>query len=271
MVNERRELHKTNYPPQSLGYQIFPPVLEGRIRPIQVFEQPASLLIRPTARQKRELSGLGINTLSDLMGLPFTEFRQQVNQWGLLTYNLSKYFREDLAIGPEGHLLRAIFVDTPQIPIPLELEGAREIAVAAALATLRENEREILGLHFGLTSSIRLTIEQTAGEIGIGRVQARNIETLAFRKLRHPSNSAVLSLFAPLPPNSLGKTFLGSDFGVEINKQIHPRSLENLRVRDLNFAQWGDISYLPLSLLIRWDKERFSEPVSQEIKQLLAS
>ena len=103
---------------------------------------------------------------------------------------------------------------------------------------MRDNERKILDIHFGLTTGIRLTVEQTAEEASITRERVRNIETMAFRKLRHRSNSAVLSLYAPLPATSLGKTVFDRDFGIEINGQIRPCTLETLQVRDLNFAPY---------------------------------
>lgn len=275
------ELHKTDFPPQSLGYQIFPAVLEGRVRPIPIFEHPVNLLVRLTATQERALSGLGISSLSDMMGFPFTQFRQ-IDQRGLVSYKLAEYLKGDLAIGPRGYLLEVVFEHT-HLPIPVEFESAQEVAVTATLATLQDNERRILDLHFGLTTGIRLTTEQTAREANITRQRVRDIETTAFRKLRHRSNSAVLSLYAPLPATSLGTTVFDRDFGIEINEQIKPHTLETLRVRDLNFAPyileefpslrtgWESTSNLPLSLLVRLDENEFPEPVAREIKQTLTS
>ena len=60
-------------------------------------------------------------------------------------------------------------------------------AVFSALDTLKEREREVLVLHFGLGRDDAMTLEQISRRFGLTRERIRQIELSALRKLRHPT------------------------------------------------------------------------------------
>ena len=60
-------------------------------------------------------------------------------------------------------------------------------AVSSALDTLKEREREILNLYFGLDGQTPLTLEQIGQRFDLSSERIRQIELAALRRLRHPT------------------------------------------------------------------------------------
>lgn len=274
------ELHKANYPPKSLGYQSFPPILEGRIRPVQIFEQPVRNLIPFIYPQTADLREVGIRDLSEMMDFPAVEFAR-IRNWAVIKRELINYLRDDLAKGPQGHLLDAIFLTT-SLPVPVEFEGRSNRAVTSRVNKLSPLQKSLVDKSFGLNSGIRLTNEQVVQESGIKGWMFSVFMSRAFSKLRHPSSSAILSLYTSLTDNSLGKKAFGSNFGCEINEMISADlSKQTIGNFDFNYyvleefpsliSEWRHHDYLPLSILIRFEERQFSEPVYRELQQVLLS
>ena len=67
--------------------------------------------------------------------------------------------------------------------------------IADVLSTLSEREARVLELRFGLGDGISHTLEQVGQEFGVTRERIRQIEAVALRKLRHPSQSRKLRDF----------------------------------------------------------------------------
>jgi len=68
MANERVELRREMFKPDTLGFEVFPEILEGRKRPVGIFDLPVTRVIRhQTVNQAEDFSKLGITTLADLI------------------------------------------------------------------------------------------------------------------------------------------------------------------------------------------------------------
>ena len=63
------------------------------------------------------------------------------------------------------------------------------------LHTLKDRERRVLQLRFGLDDGRSRTLEVVGREFGVTRERIRQIEAKALRKLRHPSRSRRLKDF----------------------------------------------------------------------------
>lgn len=57
------------------------------------------------------------------------------------------------------------------------------------LKTLRERERQVVMARFGLNGGCVMSYEQLADQMNMSKEEVRDIEAVAFRKLRHPSRS----------------------------------------------------------------------------------
>jgi RNA polymerase sigma factor RpoD-like protein len=66
----------------------------------------------------------------------------------------------------------------------------------SVLASLDGREQRVLRLRFGLEDGYARTLEEVGREFGLTRERVRQIESLALRKLRHPSRSRKLREFA---------------------------------------------------------------------------
>jgi RNA polymerase primary sigma factor len=68
--------------------------------------------------------------------------------------------------------------------------------LAAVLNSLDGREQRVLRLRFGLDDGHARTLEEVGREFGLTRERIRQIESMALRKLRHPSRSRKLREFA---------------------------------------------------------------------------
>ena len=67
--------------------------------------------------------------------------------------------------------------------------------IDALLGDLKERERQVIVLRFGLEDGHPRTLEEVGKEFNVTRERIRQIEAKALRKLRHPSRSKVLKDF----------------------------------------------------------------------------
>ena len=64
--------------------------------------------------------------------------------------------------------------------------------VSAALDTLKEREREVIRMYFGIDREYALTLNEIGEEFGLTRERVRQIKEKAIRRLRHRSRSRKL-------------------------------------------------------------------------------
>jgi len=123
--------------------------------------------------------------------------------------------------------------------------------------------RDIFERRFGIYDGRTRTIDQLSKELNLQRESLRRREDQSFRKLRHPSRSAKLALYATLPQGSLGLELWGVNFPYQI-QQFHPNlDLAELKTSELYnedylaaefpsmTTEFGRLSHLPLTLLLR--------------------
>ena len=73
----------------------------------------------------------------------------------------------------------------------LQMDSLQE-EVAAALDTLKDREREVIKMYFGISQSYALTLNEIGEEFGLTRERVRQIKEKAIRRLRHRSRSRKL-------------------------------------------------------------------------------
>jgi RNA polymerase sigma factor (sigma-70 family) len=81
--------------------------------------------------------------------------------------------------------------DPEQIAIQDSLQGA----MAEAMQGLKEREKMVLKMHFGLEGEESLTQADVGAILGITNTRIRQIKAKALRKLRHPSRSIPLRTY----------------------------------------------------------------------------
>mgnify|MGYP001109646591 CR=1 FL=1 len=73
----------------------------------------------------------------------------------------------------------------------LQMDSLQE-EVSAALDTLKDREREVIRMYFGIGESYALTLNEIGEEFGLTRERVRQIKEKAIRRLRHRSRSRKL-------------------------------------------------------------------------------
>lgn len=103
----------------------------------------------------------------------------------------------ELPIGDEDNSTLADFIEDQEASAPME-SATKEILVdqvRASLNVLKERERQVLELRFGLLDGKDHTLEEVSQYFDVTRERIRQIEAKALRKLRHPSRSSDLREF----------------------------------------------------------------------------
>ena len=81
------------------------------------------------------------------------------------------------------------FIESKTSPRPDDVVGRKHMrsAIATALDSLTEREREVLEARFGICDRKSETLEQIGSRLGVTRERIRQIEGKALARLRHPS------------------------------------------------------------------------------------
>lgn len=201
------ELHREMFPEGSIGFALFPDILEGRKRPETIFNQPLKVGIK--TKIPKELQNESFVTISDILYLPHVKLSQFKRPDEIKDYASS--LLNNLAITPHAKLLGAIFNES-QYRVPPEREQEIIDVVSKALDSLTLREQKVLTLRFGLEDGIVQTQEYVGGVFDVTEERVRQIETKVLRKLRHPSRSKDLKQYRSLPTDSLGREVFGAVF-----------------------------------------------------------
>ncbi len=137
------------------------------------------------------------STLSQQLGRDPT-IEEVSRETGLTT----KRIREISGIGPEPISLETPFgeedearladclVDQASSPVELVSRTALKEELYTCLKNvLSERERQVLSLRYGLADGNPRTLEEVGAAVGVTRERARQIESRAVKKLRHPMRS----------------------------------------------------------------------------------
>ena len=79
--------------------------------------------------------------------------------------------------------------DESESPVDVAVLGGLQMDVSDVLCTLKDRERRVLRLRFGLEDGRDWTLAEIGTELGVTRERIRQIEAKALRKLRHPSRA----------------------------------------------------------------------------------
>ena len=117
--------------------------------------------------------------LAQVMELPLHKIRELHD---LLQKNVSL----DALIEARGNAPIRDFLEDTSTPLPDELMDVfkRKECISVLLSLLNENENEIMRLRFGLDGGGGMTLEQIGQRFNVTRERIRQIESVAFRKLR---------------------------------------------------------------------------------------
>ena len=100
-------------------------------------------------------------------------------------------------IGEEGDSNLGDFIEDSGVETPSDATSFTMLQeqLQEVLNTLKDRERKIIQLRFGLKDGHPRTLEEVGREFGVTRERIRQIESKALGKLRHPSRSGVLRDF----------------------------------------------------------------------------
>ena len=93
---------------------------------------------------------------------------------------------EPLSFGREEALAFGMLSDEVN-PEKISIKASLQESLQTAMQVLREREKLVLKLRFGLDGEEALTLVGVGAVLGVTRERIRQIETGALRKLRHPS------------------------------------------------------------------------------------
>ena len=104
----------------------------------------------------------------------------------------------DSPVGYDGDTVLGDFVEdtAADSPADLAIQMILREEIDEALGSLKDREREVLELRFGLEDNRSRTLEEVGQRFGVTRERIRQIEASALRKLRVPSVSQKLRDFA---------------------------------------------------------------------------
>ncbi len=84
------------------------------------------------------------------------------------------------------------FADSASSPEEKALNIVTSGEVKAVLEQLKENEKAVITLRFGLDNGTERTLQEVGDILGVSRERVRQIEEMALKKLRHPNRARKL-------------------------------------------------------------------------------
>jgi RNA polymerase primary sigma factor len=107
----------------------------------------------------------------------------------------------DRPLGADGDSTLMAFIPDRRSAPPDAIDSPRELneRVQALLGTLKDREREIVGLRFGLHDGYRYTLTEIAQRFNLTRERIRQIVASALGRLKHPALQHHLDQYLELP------------------------------------------------------------------------
>jgi RNA polymerase sigma factor RpoD-like protein len=117
---------------------------------------------------------------------------EETKRWGRTPISL------ETPIGEDGDTELGSLIEDQDAISPLEAATNQQLRdqVERVLDSLDGREERVIRLRFGLDDGRPRTLEEVGREFGLTRERIRQIESMAMRKLRHPSRSRKLREFA---------------------------------------------------------------------------
>lgn len=263
------EIHRERFFPGTLGFELFPPELEGRKRAVvwtrplewyRYFNFNRQKQTKPGSTTgyefktlfpgdlRKELAEAEAQTLADLLNKKEDDFLSRGFRRGSLAKvkaQLSLFF-DQLTLGPEGLVLWAVFEKKPEV-ISQELDERRRKAVEGVVndlgglggekAALKRGR--ILKLRFGFDNGNPKRVKEVAAKTPkAGSLeslsQARTGEVLRkiSRMMRSPPKARrLIDFHSPLPENCLARAVYGLSWPFQIDDLR--TSITNRPVEDL--------------------------------------
>ncbi len=183
-------LSRDRFPNGTLGHDLFPEGLEGRLRPETVYDLPAASLFNPNNHTARaQLEAAGIQTCRDALCKPYDP---KMDQFGKMGFQLAQ-FLTGLTVTPQGRLLQDI-CDYGKTPLPADREAGFVQAVNMAVDTLIRPDTLklddpirswlILVRMYGLRDGIPHTYAEISRMPEFSGVTPKRITTLRYQALR---------------------------------------------------------------------------------------
>lgn len=195
----------------TIGYVVFPEILEGRLRPESIFDQKLTKVLKGNA--VKQLEGRGLKTIGEVLKLK-EEDLPELQKKGKTRERL-RLFLEGKALLPHQKLLEALFGEKQEV-VSAEREPEIIGAVEKGLKLIetvhtkgKERMIRVPELRFGLINGIPLTLKEVGRIYGIGGMRVSQIEGKALRILEHPSRRRYLKTVLSVPEQSLTGLALG--------------------------------------------------------------
>jgi RNA polymerase primary sigma factor len=117
---------------------------------------------------------------------------EETKRWGRTPISL------ETPIGEDGDTELGSLIEDTDAVSPLDAATNQQLReqVERVLDSLEGREERVIRLRFGLDDGRPRTLEEVGREFGLTRERIRQIESMALRKLRHPSRSRKLREFA---------------------------------------------------------------------------
>lgn len=134
-----------------------------------------------------------IKKIADEMGI--TE--KAVRECMVLKTNILMYSYLNAPVGEEEDSEIVDFIPSEDVLSVEDIVTNRELrrSLDEALDTLKDRERQVIRMRFGLDDGEPRTLEYLGQKFGVTRERIRQIEAKALRKMRHPSKSRKLKQF----------------------------------------------------------------------------
>ncbi|MGN0384385.1 MAG: sigma-70 family RNA polymerase sigma factor [Lachnospiraceae bacterium] len=134
-----------------------------------------------------------IQKIADEMGMS----EEAVRECMILKTNILTYSSLNASVGEEEDSELGDFIPSKDVQSVEDIVTSRELrrCLDEVLETLKDRERQVLRMRFGLDDGKPRTLEYVGQKFGVTRERIRQIEAKALRKMRHPTKSKKLKGF----------------------------------------------------------------------------